>query len=320
MSVLARLKKAILYVRLKFHFTLLNLIIKLVLRKRPHGYPSHYMTITGVNSHGRLRIYLHSPPPTDPAHNKLGQRPVHINFHGGGFCLNFHGRDARFCSLVAHEASCYVVDAHYRMAPNHPWPAAYQDCRRVLEWVRANERGMFDTEKITIGGNSAGANLALAVAGTAKEGELKGVVAFYPPVDFTVLYSKKPPPPRTRVERAIGIVIPPREADRFHAAYQLDLPSQAMLADPRLSPRFAPPEKFPGDGCTMILSCEYDYLDREAREIAQVLEDAGREPVRVWVKGMGHARDQLCDDGTEGARARDEMWRRAVEVIRHAQA
>ncbi|KZO93578.1 alpha/beta-hydrolase [Calocera viscosa TUFC12733] len=326
MSVLTWLKKTLLYVSLKLHFLRTNAPVRLFLSLRLRRSPTaaRYLTIRGPSG-SKLGIYLHSPPPSsgDSTSNvKAGPKPVHINYHGGGFCLPLHGIDTRFCALIARELECYVVDADYRMAPDHPFPAAYEDAAHVLDWVRANEGGLFDTSRITLGGFSAGANLALAVAGNSEQ-PVQGVVAFYPPTDFTVLYAEKAAPPLTHLQgRDKGVVIPIREGERFRTAYLLDLPlphTHAMLADPRLSPRFAPAEKFPGGGRTMILSCEYDYLDEEGRGVAQELEARGRQPERVWVEGLGHGWDIMCGEGAEEAKVRDVMWQRAVKVIGRAQ-
>jgi len=62
-----------------------------------------------------------------------------INLHGGGFCLPRQGSNAPFCALVASRLNCWVVVADYRMAPDRPFPAGYNDPRCVIEWVHANE-------------------------------------------------------------------------------------------------------------------------------------------------------------------------------------
>ncbi|KZO93574.1 alpha/beta-hydrolase [Calocera viscosa TUFC12733] len=327
MTFLSWLKRSLLYARLKLHYIGINLLIKVVrgvrLLNYRKQYRAQYLTISGSKGQGRLKLYLHSPPASSTADApKPGPKPVHINYHAGGFCLDMHGFDAKFCNFVAGELGCYVVDADYRLAPDHPFPAAYDDCQRVLDWVRANETGMFDTSKITVGGFSAGANLALAVAGTVEE-PVQGVVVFYPITDFTVPYRSKRPPPNLEMATRKNLVIPLSEGDLVHAAYLFDQPTphtREMLADPRLSPLFAPPEKFPDKGRTMILSCEYDYLDEEAQQMGKVLEKAGREPEMVWVKGVGHGFDLGAADGTAEGKARDESWGTAITVLRRAQS
>jgi len=74
-----------------------------------------------------------------------------------------------------------------------------------------------------------------------------------------------------------------------------------MLSDPRLSPLFADPLAFPDKGQTMILSCEYDYLGPEGRDTAKKLQEAGRDPVWVWLEGLGHRFDVMCQEGSEEA-------------------
>ncbi|KZO93576.1 hypothetical protein CALVIDRAFT_244514 [Calocera viscosa TUFC12733] len=117
------------------------------------------------------------------------------------------------------------------------------------------------------------------------------------------------------------MVIPAAGGDRLAKADILShpSPSYATLSDPRLSPRFASPGKFPDGGRTMVLSVEYDYLAEDGKEVGRVLEEAGREPVRVWIEDVGHGWDILCSDGTEEAKVRDEMWSKAVGVIKRAQ-
>ncbi|KZT53139.1 hypothetical protein CALCODRAFT_440514 [Calocera cornea HHB12733] len=326
----ARSTPLYLQLQLQIYFVPVNALVRLVvLLRRLFGPDKHaprrYLSIL-LPFDRRLSTYLHSPAPgpqnpsSPSSTGKTRRKPVHINFHGGGFCLPLHGTDARFCALVAREAGCYVLDASYRRAPSHPFPAAYDDARAVLAWVREDTLGLFDTSRITVGGFSAGGNLALALAATAEPG-VQGMIAFYPPVDLTGPYSRKPAPARTKLDRNSGMVISPSDEERSRKAYLLALSaSEQALPDPRYSPLFASPDKFPGGGRTMILTCEYDYLAAEGEALARALEEAGREPVAIRVEGKGHSWDGMCVEGSEGARVRDEMWLRAAEVVRHAQA
>jgi len=273
-----------LYLRLKAHYLPLQFFIGLMLWGRPYTQPMpanvSHLTISGPGGRGILALYLHSP-----ASDTNGPKPVHINFHGGAFTLPLHSINQRFCIQVCKDLGSCVVDADYQLAPDNPWPAAYDDARRVLDWVRANEGGIFDPEKITIGEFSAGANLALAIAGTAQPGEIKGVVTFYPAVDATVSYASKPAPPAQQASgKGKGMVIPPKEGERIFSAYLLGLPlshTHAILSDPRLSLLFADRLAFPEKWQTMILSCEYDLFGPEGRDMAKKLQEAGRDPVRV---------------------------------------
>ncbi|GGL92256.1 alpha/beta hydrolase [Nakamurella endophytica] len=92
--------------------------------------------------------------------------PVHVFLHGGGFWLGSVDEPVNdaLCRTRARAADCVVVAVDYRLAPEHPFPTAVEDCYAGLLWAveHAHEWGG-DPERSTIGGVSAGANLAAAV-------------------------------------------------------------------------------------------------------------------------------------------------------------
>ncbi len=97
--------------------------------------------------------------------NSRGALPGLIYIHGGGFMLGGLHTEEERCELYAKEVQCIVVAVDYRLAPEHPFPAAYTDCLDVLHWMsdHAARLGM-DEHRIAIGGNSAGGALAASVA------------------------------------------------------------------------------------------------------------------------------------------------------------
>jgi acetyl esterase len=96
--------------------------------------------------------------------------PVLIWMHGGGFVMGSVPADDPLCLGVALAAHCIVVSVDYRLAPEHPFPAALDDCFTVLEWV-AKEPAELSVrpEKIAVAGLSAGGCLAAAVALMARD-------------------------------------------------------------------------------------------------------------------------------------------------------
>lgn len=85
---------------------------------------------------------------------------IYLHIHGGGFTLGRpHHFDARN-ELTARRANVAVVSVDYRLAPEHPYPAAPDDCEAAALWLIENARREFGTERIVIGGESAGATLA----------------------------------------------------------------------------------------------------------------------------------------------------------------
>ncbi|MEO1644385.1 MAG: alpha/beta hydrolase fold domain-containing protein, partial [Chloroflexota bacterium] len=104
-----------------------------------------------------LRIYT---PETD-----VHPLPAMLFFHWGGFMLgNLETEHAR-CVMIAHDAECVVISVDYRLAPEHPFPAALEDAYTALHWTveHADTLGL-DTERIAVGGTSAGGGLAASIA------------------------------------------------------------------------------------------------------------------------------------------------------------
>lgn len=103
--------------------------------------------------------------------NELSAKsPCLIYLHGGGFVLEAAGYHYRNAIRYAKELGCKVVFPLYRLAPQHPHPIFFEDCYSTLCWVYAHaEQLQIDTERIGIGGDSAGSTLAVGVCLMAKE-------------------------------------------------------------------------------------------------------------------------------------------------------
>lgn len=113
------------------------------------------------------RVYL--PPKLNNSHQQ--KLPIFVYFHGGAFCLEsaFSFLHHRYLNLIASEAKVLVVSVEYRLAPENPLPAAYEDSWEALKWVTSHfnsnksepwlvEHGDFN--RFYIGGDTAGANVA----------------------------------------------------------------------------------------------------------------------------------------------------------------
>jgi len=108
--------------------------------------------------------------------------PAVVYCHAGGFALGNLDTDHRQCLELALRARCTVVSVDYRLAPEHPYPAALSDAGAVLNWVAANatELGV-DAGRLALAGSSAGAALVACMAHRAAEGSL-------PPIVFQLLH------------------------------------------------------------------------------------------------------------------------------------
>ncbi|GCE02216.1 alpha/beta hydrolase [Embleya hyalina] len=110
----------------------------------------------------RLRTYRNLAT-TEPA-------PLVVWLHGGGFALGFCEIDDDLCTWLAAQVGCHIIAPEYRLAPEHPFPAGFDDAYRTLEWAvaHADELGV-DTGAVVVAGASAGGALAAAVCQRARD-------------------------------------------------------------------------------------------------------------------------------------------------------
>lgn len=116
--------------------------------------------------------------------------PGLVYFHGGGWLLGGLDSHDGICRILANGARCTVVSVDYRMAPEHKFPAAVEDCIAATRFVvsHASDLGI-DQSLVAVGGDSAGGNLAAVIAIMARDGTVPPVLAqllIYPATDMTM--------------------------------------------------------------------------------------------------------------------------------------
>ncbi|WP_063760437.1 alpha/beta hydrolase [Streptomyces sp. NRRL S-241] len=125
-----------------------------------------------------VRIYDPAPGPAD--------RPLVVFLHGGGWMMCGPDSHDATCRSLAVAAGAVVVSVDYRLAPEHPWPAAPDDALTVLLWARDRARAYrCDPGRVVLAGDSSGGNLAAVTALRAPE-LVAGQLLFYPPLDASM--------------------------------------------------------------------------------------------------------------------------------------
>lgn len=122
--------------------------------------------------------------------------PVLVFLHGGGFVAGKLEQHDNICRMLAAGSGAVVISVEYRLAPEHPFPAAYEDAWSALQWVLREGGNLgLDTQRVAVGGDSAGGNLAAGLAQRAATAgiTLRHQVLLYPVVQLdaeTASYEK----------------------------------------------------------------------------------------------------------------------------------
>ncbi len=220
--------------------------------------------------HGAIPLRLYHPL---PAAQRASAPAVLVYYHGGGWVIGDLDTHDTLCRELALAAGCAVVAVDYRMAPEHRFPAAVDDCIAATRWVRdhAAELGV-DASRLAVGGDSAGGNLAAVVAITLRDaGDLaiRFQLLIYPATD-----QRRGWPSHT--SNGQGYLLTTETMDYFHDHY---LPDKALDLDWRASPLLHPDlSKLPP---ALVLTAGYDPLRDEALQYSHKLTQAGNRATHI---------------------------------------
>ena len=206
--------------------------------------------------------------------------PCLLFFHGGGWVVGDLGSHDGLCRRLALDAGCCVIAVDYRLAPEHPFPAAVDDCAAALRFVVDHAEALrVDTGRLAVGGDSAGGNLAAVIALMAREGTLPPVayqLLFYPAVDLSPI---DPGFERT----APGMPLTLAGMRYFIDHY---IPDTAQRSDWRASPLRAP--SLENVAPAFVLTCGHDPLCEEGRLYAARLEREGVAVTALHLSDQTH--------------------------------
>ena len=269
-------------------------------------------SIPGPASEIPVRIYR----PLEPAGS--GPLGVVVFYHGGGWVIGDLDTHDRECRLLCNGAGCLVVAVDYRLAPEHPFPAAVDDAFAALRWVARNARSFGgDPGRLAVAGDSAGGNLAAVVSLLARDAggpSLRFQLLIYPAVDARAGVHGY----RSREQNAEAPFLPQAAIDYFMGHYfgggLGGGPRDAARSDPRVSPLLASSHRaLPS---ALVVTAEFDPLRDEGEAYARALEDAN-VPVRLHrYDGMPHVFFQLSPIVEDGRKMIDE----AAAALREALA
>lgn len=240
---------------------------------------------------GTLPVRVYQPTGTPPF-------PALLYFFGGGWTLGSIDTADAVARRLANTAGCAVVVPGYRLAPEHKFPAAVHDCHAALRWLRTEASALgIDPDRIAVGGDSAGGNLAAAVTLLARDtGEPvpRAQLLVYPNTD----HGSDTPSLRTYDQ--------PWMFNRHSVDWYWDnyLPSPEAGTDPLASPLRAP--DLSGLPPALVITAEHDPLRDQAEQYADRLTAAGVPVTATRYDGMVHGFFCMAGELDAGRRAQEE--------------
>nr|WP_218680934.1 alpha/beta hydrolase [Rhodococcus qingshengii] len=212
--------------------------------------------------------------------SSVSHLPVLLYIHGGGWSIGSVAGTDDLCRELAARADCVVVSVDYRQAPEFPFPAPLDDCWTALRWLVDSSADLrIDPSRVAVGGDSAGGNLAAALA-------LKARDADGPPLVLQLLVypaTESEPTARSRSEHAFAPILTAADVEWFWSLYLPDRQDRVdHLAVPARAQRL---DRLPE---TVVLVADVDPIRDDGLTYARALTDAGVPTTVRTYSGVYH--------------------------------
>lgn len=253
---------------IKNHYKLHREVINLTNRPARKPYYSTWDHKISCDDH-RIPVRIFTP-------DSPGCHPVLLFFHGGGWVTGNIDSYDKVCHSMAKITNHLVVSVDYRLAPEHRFPAAPEDCYAVARELFLDKSLLLGArpDQITLIGDSAGGNLAAAVSLMARDrGEFlpERQILIYPATHYD--HTQDSPFDSVR-ENGTGYLLTSKRVCDYMEMY---MAQPDDLKNPYFSPLLA--ENLSGQPKTLIITAEYDPLRDEGEEYGMKLKEAGNEVV-----------------------------------------
>jgi acetyl esterase len=228
------------------------------------GRPVPVDSVQDVEINGPVPLKARHYAPPEPG----GPHPLLVYYHGGGFTYGDLDTHDGACRILCRHAGAHVLAIDYRLAPEHPFPAAVDDAWAALRWAFENAGRLgADPGRVGVGGDSAGGNLAAVSSQiAARDGGPAPALQLliYPATDMTTRH-------RSRELFREGFLLTDPEMDWYTDNYLGT--ARAHAGDPRASPLVA--ENLSGLAPAFVVTAAFDPLRDEGEAYARALQAAG---------------------------------------------
>lgn len=243
---------------------------------------------------GDLRARFYRPATVLSA---SGTAPVLVWFHGGGWVIGDIETHDSLCRSLANAAQVAVVSVDYRLAPEHPFPAALDDALASVRWVAANAAKLgVDPNRLAVGGDSAGGNLAAIACQELRD---SGPAIRFQLLIYPLLDARYETP--SMDENAEGFFLTKESLCWFRDHYLGGM--NVDPGDPRVSPACAADAAIAGVAPGLVITAEYDPLRDEGEVYGQRLRAAGVDMSVTRYDGMIHGFVSMADFLPDGRTA-----------------